>query len=111
MDRTEQTLVPAGRSGRYERQPGGFLSFVPDPLPPQGLQPGPRLQALLSGADQSLGRLDGIIRLVPDPDLFVMQYIRREAVLSSQIEGTQASLLDLLEWEARQEHGEARVDV
>lgn len=51
---------------------------------------------LLSGADQALGRLDGIVKIVPDPDFFVAMYVRREAVLSSQIEGTQSTLEDLL---------------
>ncbi|UUY03853.1 Fic family protein [Svornostia abyssi] len=50
-------------------------------------------------ADQALGRLDGIVRVVPDPDFFVGMYVRREAVLSSQIEGTQSTLEDLLEAE------------
>jgi Fic family protein len=50
----------------------------------------------LSAADQALGRLDGVIQTVPNPDLFVAMYVRREAVLSSQIEGTQSTLEDLL---------------
>ena len=56
--------------------------------------------ALLSEADRALGRLDGAVSVLPDPDLFVLQYVRREAVLSSQIEGTHASLMDVLEFEA-----------
>lgn len=58
------------------------------------------LQALLSEADQALGRLDGSVLTLPDPDLFVAMYVRKEAVLSSQIEGTQSSLQDLLAAEA-----------
>jgi Fic family protein len=58
------------------------------------------MQALLSSADRALGRLDGSIRTLPNPDLFIFMYIRKEAVLSSQIEGTQSSLNDLLEVEA-----------
>ena len=58
------------------------------------------LQALLSRADRALGRLDGSIQTLPDPDLFVFMYVRREAVLSSQIEGTQSSLQDVLNAEA-----------
>jgi len=54
---------------------------------------------LLSKADIAVGRLDGIVKVVPDPDFFVGMYVRREAVLSSQIEGTQSSLEDLLEVE------------
>src|SRR5206468_48897 len=55
--------------------------------------------------------LDGAVQVLPDPDLFVLQYIRREAVLSSQIEGTHASLMDVLEFEAQMEQAETRVDV
>ena len=59
------------------------------------------LHALLSQADLALGRLDGSIQTLPNPDLFVFMYVRKEAVLSSQIEGTQSSLQDLLAAEAR----------
>ncbi len=59
------------------------------------------LYSLLSKADRALGRLDGSIQTLPNPDLFVFMYVRKEAVLSSQIEGTQASIGDLLEIEAR----------
>lgn len=61
--------------------------------------------ALLTEADRELGRLDGIVRVIPDPDFFVAMYVRREAVLSSQIEGTQSSLQDLLEVELEPERG------
>lgn len=57
------------------------------------------LTKLLSDADRALGRLDGVASMLPDPDLFVAMYVRHEAVLSSQIEGTQSSLGDLLEFE------------
>ncbi len=66
---------------------------------------------MASKADVALGRLDGAVRVIPDPDLFVLQYVRREAVLSSQIEGTYASLMDVLEFEAQLEHAETKVDV
>jgi Fic family protein len=59
------------------------------------------LQALLSRADLALGRHDGSIQTLPNPDPFVFMYVRKEAVLSSQIEGTQSSLQDLLAAEAR----------
>jgi Fic family protein len=59
----------------------------------------PELQAQLDAANQALGRLDGVTLLLPDPDLFLYTYIRKEAVLSSQIEGTQSSLSDLLLFE------------
>ena len=57
------------------------------------------LQVLLSEADQSLGRLDGVATTLPNPELFVAMYVRREAVLSSQIEGTQSTLEDVLTFE------------
>ena len=89
------------RAGKYVAQPQGYRAFMPDPLPPQ---PPVRLegeiQALLSQADLALGRLDGSIQTLPDPDLFVLMYVRKEAVLSSQIEGTQSSLQDVLAAEA-----------
>jgi Fic family protein len=61
----------------------------------------PALQAHLSQADRALGRLDGSIQTLPHPDLFVFMYVRKEAVLSSQIEGTQSSLQDVLAAEAQ----------
>jgi Fic family protein len=59
------------------------------------------LQEQLSRADRALGRLDGSIQTLPNPDLFVYMYVRKEAVLSSQIEGTQSSLQDVLAAEAQ----------
>ncbi len=103
--------MPSDRAGRLEKQVGGYSAFVPAPLPPRDLDIGPHLQALLSDADLALGRLDGAIDVVPRPDQFVLMYVRREAVLSSQIEGTDASLMDVLEYEAVKERGEARMDV
>lgn len=99
------------RAGHYERQPEGYRAFIPAPLPPTQIDVDTELQALLSNADLALGRLDGAVKVVPDPDLFVLQYVRREAVLSSQIEGTHASLMDVLEYEAELERGEPTVDV
>jgi len=92
----------AGRAGTYLLQPGGFLAFVPAALPPDpAIAFTPELQTLLSTADLAVGRLDGSIQTLPNPDLFVMMYVRKEAVLSSQIEGTQSSLQDLLAAEAQ----------
>lgn len=70
-------------------------AFVPAPLPPR-LDPSPELRRALDGALLALGRLDGISAFLPDPDVFLYTYVRKEAVLSSQIEGTQSSLSDLL---------------
>jgi Fic family protein len=90
-----------GRSGRYVRQPAGYRAFIPSDLPPNPpLEIDVQIQGLLSRADRALGRLDGSIQTLPNPDLFVMMYVRKEAVLSSQIEGTQASINDLLKAEA-----------
>ncbi|MEO8501495.1 MAG: Fic family protein [Vicinamibacteria bacterium] len=75
---------------------------MPEPLPPMPpINLGGELQPLLSAADRALGRLDGSVLTLPNPDLFVFMYVRKEAVLSSQIEGTQSSLQDLLAAEAR----------
>lgn len=84
---------------------------MPAALPPVDLVIDPKLQGLLSKADLAVGRLDGVIEVIPNPDRFVFMYVRREAVLSSQIEGTQASLMDVLEYEAQGEQTEATVDV
>lgn len=85
------------RAGRYVRQRTGYSAFIPAPLPPHPpIAIDGALQTLLSRADQSVGRLDGVIQTVPNPDFFVYMYVRREAVLSSQIEGTQSTLEDLL---------------
>jgi Fic family protein len=90
------------RAGRYVKQPAGYRAFLPTPLPPDpDLRLEGELQALLSQADRALGRLDGSIQTLPHPDLFVAMYVRKEAVLSSQIEGTQSSLQDVLAAEAR----------
>lgn len=99
------------RAGTYVKQPGGFEAFVPEALPPPGLEIDEKLQLLLSKADLAVGRLDGVIEIIPDPDRFVYMYVRREAVLSSQIEGTQASLLDVLEFEAEAQTATSTVDI
>jgi Fic family protein len=99
MDRTAEA---GGRAGRYVRQSTGYRAFVPAPLPPDPpVRLDGELQGLLSAADIALGRLDGSVLTLPNPDLFVFMYVRKEAVLSSQIEGTQSSLQDLLAAEAR----------
>ncbi|HNP64151.1 MAG TPA: Fic family protein [Woeseiaceae bacterium] len=90
------------RSGTLQKQPSSYQAFIPSPLPPDPpIAMDDELQTLLSTADRALGRLDGSIQTLPDSDLFVLMYVRKEAVLSSQIEGTQSSLNDLLRAEAR----------
>ena len=76
----------------------GGWAFVPDPLPPK-LAYGPQLVQALSEADRALGELAGLGRTLPNPYLFTRPFLRREAVLSSRIEGTQASLVDLYAFE------------
>lgn len=91
------------RSGAFRRVDAGgerYYVFYPKPLPPDpALVIDAEIQELLDTANQALGRLDGITLLLPDPDQFLYSYIRKEAVLSSQIEGTQSSLSDLLLYE------------
>lgn len=99
------------RAGVYTRQPAGFDAFVPADFPPLDIELSLALIRLLSEADRELGRLAGAAQILPNPDLFVFMYVRREAVLSSQIEGTQASLNDFLEYEALQRQGERRIDI
>jgi Fic family protein len=88
------------RSGRFVKQVEGYTAFIPAPLPPDPpVTMDPELVRLLSDADRALGRLDGVATVLPNPDLFVAMYVRHEAVLSSQIEGTQSSLNDVLQFE------------
>lgn len=94
-------LKATGRSGQYIRQVTGYSAFLPKNLPPDPpLEIDQEMHTMLSKADRALGRLDGSIQTLPNPDLFVFMYIRKEAVLSSQIEGTQSSLTDVLKAEA-----------
>lgn len=94
--------ITPGRAGRYVAQPTGYRAFMPALLPPEPpIQITGELQTLLSEASLALGRLDGSIQTLPNADLFVLMYVRKEAVLSSQIEGTQSSLQDLLAAEAK----------
>jgi Fic family protein len=101
------------RAGRFVQQISNYTAFQPAPLPPNppiSLQGD--LSRLLSEADVALGRLDGVIGILPNPELFVAMYVRQEAVLSSQIEGTQACLTDVLQFEAGDaEDGERLRDV
>ncbi len=91
-----------GRSGRYVMQLSGYRAFIPHSLPPKpDIVIDGEMWNLLSIADRALGRLDGSTEALPNPDLFVFMYVRKEAVLSSQIEGTQASLIDVLEFESQ----------
>ena len=91
------------RAGRYVKQPTGYSSYKPNGLPPlPALEVDAEMLALLSKADQCLGRLDGVTQTLPNPDLFVSMYVKKEALLSSQIEGTQASLIEVIAAEDNQ---------
>jgi Fic family protein len=95
-------MVSDARAGQYVEQLEGYRAFIPKPLPPlPEILMDQEMWNLLSQADRALGRLDGSTDALPNPDLFVFMYVRKEAVLSSQIEGTQASLIDVLEFESQ----------
>ena len=90
------------RSGEFIKQPANFAAFIPTSLPfhpPVNMDDA--LVQLLSRADRALGRLDGMATVLPNPDLFVAMYVRHEAVLSSQIEGTESTLEDVLQFEVK----------
>jgi len=100
---SEPPRTTSQRAGRFilaQGSPEPFYAFHPEPLPPKPkLHVDARLQGLLDRGNQALGRLDGVTLLLPDPGHVLYSYIRKEAVLSSQIEGTQSSLSDLLLFE------------
>jgi Fic family protein len=87
------------RTGHLEEQPGGFGAFIPAKLETIEIRLEPFIR-LLSDADRALARLDAATEFLPNPDLFVKMYVRKEAVLSAQIEGTQASMNDLIDHQA-----------
>lgn len=90
-------------AGTLVEAPGGYLAFVPAPLPP-ALSYEAGLVLALSRADAALSELSGLGRRLPNPHLLIAPYMRREAVLSSRIEGTKASLSDLLLDEIEDDH-------
>lgn len=92
--------------------PETFLAFVPRPLPPvPPLQLDANFYDLIERANRALGRLDGLTTLLPEPSLFLYLYVRKEALLSSQIEGTQSSFSDLLLYEIEEAPGVPLDDV
>jgi Fic family protein len=95
--------------GKLLRQPEGFWAFIPSPLPPQ-LNPDWSLVNQVTTAERELAHLAGLARNLPNPQLLIGPFLRREAVLSSRIEGTQASLSDLFLFEAA-EHSQPNSDV
>ncbi len=105
----DTALFKRSPSGRLVRASGGYWAFVPGPLP-STLEWDDVMVSILSRADIALGTLSGLGETLPDPHLLIYPFIRREAVLSSRIEGTQSSLSDLLLFEATQveKHGDVR---
>ncbi len=100
------------RAGRYVQQLTGYRAFIPVPLPPEPeIAFDGELRTLLSQADRDLARLDAIATLLPNLDLFIGMYVRHEAVLSSQIEGTQSTLEDILAFEANGTNNDSPKDV
>jgi Fic family protein len=104
-----------GITGHYTPTVAGGVAcqaFVPMPLPPlPALDLSGKLQARLNEALIALGRLDAISTLLPDAKLFLYSYVRKEAVMSSQIEGTQSSLSDLMLYEMEGQPGVPMDDV
>ena len=94
------------RAGHYVQQLEGYRAFEPANLPPEPpLAIDNDLLALLSAADTAIGRLDGLARTLPDAELFLAMYVRQEALLSSQIEGTECTMDDILAFELLPEAG------
>jgi len=101
------------KSGQYLTQLQGdiqYKAFVPNKLP-FDIRIDESLLGLLSKADLALGRLDGISEILPDVNFFIFMYVRKEATLSSQVEGTQATFSDVLKAEAKVNDGEIHKDV
>src|SRR5690606_20788072 len=102
------------RLGRFVETPvaGEIVrAFVPPPLPPEPPIDMLAILERLSLAERALGRLDGITMLLPRQELFLYMYVRKEAVLSSQIEGTQSTLSDLLRFETEAQAGKPVDDI
>lgn len=88
--------------GKNIKQAGGFEAFIPGPFPPKsGFVFSPKILKKNDEAVRLLGKLDGITKLLPDADFFLLMYLRKDAASSSQIEGTQATMIDAIEAEAK----------
>jgi len=86
--------------GSYLQQPQGYKAFIPAPFPPQEeFRSDSNTTKLLEKANLQLGKLDGITQTLPDLDFFIFMYVRKEATLSSEIEGTRATLIDSIKAE------------
>lgn len=90
------------RIGKLVRQPTGYKAFIPDKFPPEEqIVLNLKTQQLHAKAALMLGKLDGITQLLPDLDFFIFMYIRKEAARSSEIEGTKATIIDVIKSEAQ----------
>lgn len=88
--------------GKLRAQPGGFKAFIPNPFPPkEGFEFEGKILRKDNEATRLLGKLDGITKLLPDADFFLLMYLRKDATSSSQIEGTQATMIDAIEAEIK----------
>lgn len=88
--------------GALRTQPGGFKAFIPNPFPPKGgFEFDPAILKKNNEATRLLGKLDGITKLLPDADFFLLMYLRKDAASSSQIEGTKATMVDAIEAEVK----------
>lgn len=88
--------------GTYKLQSGGFKAFVPNPFPVRaGFEFSPEILKKNNEATRLLGKLDGITKLLPDSDFFLLMYLRKDATSSSQIEGTMATMIDAIEAEIK----------
>lgn len=88
--------------GKYIKQPQGYKAFIPDPFPPKnGFIFSNETIQKANLATLKLGKLDGITQLLPDLDFFLFMYIRKDATSSSQIEGTQATMINAIEAESK----------
>jgi Fic family protein len=109
---SKRSPTTSNRAGHYSKQASDYFAFIPAPLPPSPqIHFDKELLSLLTKADRALGRLDGASSILPHPDLFVAMYVRQEAVYSSQIEGTQSTLEDVLEFEAGASSSDTPKDV
>lgn len=88
--------------GKFISQPQDFKAFIPNPYPPKdGFEFNPKILKKNDEATRLLGKLDGITKLLPDADFFLLMYLRKDAASSSQIEGTMATMVDAIEAEAK----------
>src|SRR3989338_3403877 len=90
--------------GKLIQQPSGYKAFIPGKFPPEEqIVLSDKIHQLHAKAVLMLGKLDGITQLLPDLDFFILMYIRKEAARSSEIEGTKATIIDVIKSEAKME--------